>query len=371
MVGTAREPFTAGDLTLSAFPTTALTITNSTSAQNIQYDGSGQMLQLSSVAATKNVFWLQQIGDKRVSNATDVNYRINRWLGLNAEYRYTDRLLDHNLIRTGTTKSRDINSLSSHLNAGTFGFKLNPIKPLSISLDGTLGRNTMPETPVAPANYHNIRGRVQYRLKHLSLGATYRQVYNLNAPAPVVFTSTFGPPPFSYFASHSRDYSFNASFPVGNTFSLDVSYSKTHLDTFANLWAELPLPAPKSATIVSVPGYASEYISNLHTISILAKTMVGKRLTLYAGYNLTHDSGDGRAVQDLGIQNPAGEFLAGTQTFPMTYQAPLARLSVRITPKMQWNGGWEFYRYNQKFAFYSYQPYYRAQTGYTSLSFTF
>jgi hypothetical protein len=370
MLGTAREPFTAGDVVLSVFPTSRLTITNSTSAENVQYDGSGQMLQLSTVAATKNVFWLQQIDEKRVSDALDLNYRVTKWLGLNSEYRYTDRLLDNNLIRTGTTKSRDINSLSDHLNSGTFGFRLNPIKPLSINLDGTIGRTTLPETPIAPAHFHNIRGRVQYRMKHMNLSATYRQVYNLNAPAPVVFTSQFGPPPLSYFASHSRDYSFAASFPVRDTFWLDVSYSKTHLDTLANLWLEEPVK-PKSSTIVSVPGYLSEYISNLHSVSILAKAAVTKRVALYAGYSFTHDSGDGRGVQNLGIQDPAGSVLANTQTFPLTYQAPLARVSLKLTPRVQWNGGWQLYRYNQQFAFYNYQPYYRAQTGYSSLSFTF
>jgi hypothetical protein len=58
-------------------------------------------------------------------------------------------------------------------------------------------------------------------------------------------------------------------------------------------------------------------------------------------------------------------------TFPMTYQSPLARLSLKIAEKAQLNFGWEFYRYNQKFAYFGYQPYYRAQTGYTSLTFTF
>jgi hypothetical protein len=146
---------------------------------------------------------------------------------------------------------------------------------------------------------------------------------------------------------------------------LDVSYSKTHLDTLANLWVEEP--APGSATIISVPGYVSQYISNIHTVSIMARTSLKNRVTLYAGYNISRDTGDGRSVQDLGIQDPAAEFLAARQTFPLTYQAPLARLSFRITPKLQWNGGWEFYRYYQQFAFYGYQPYYRAQTGYTSL----
>ena len=367
--GSGREAFSAGDLSFSLFPTSRLTITNSTSAQNNLYDGTAQIFQPSTVAATKNVFWHRSMGSGRVSDSLDANYRVAKWLGLHAEYRYTDRWIDYNLIRTGTTNNKDLNSLSNHMHTATFGIQLKPLQPLSINLDAGIGRETSAETPVAPAHFHNLRGRVQYRRNRLMLVGTYRQLYNLNAPELVPFTTAYGPPPPSYYASHSRDYSFSSSYEISRDFSLDVSYSKTHLDSMANLWVEEPIA--NTATIISVPGYVSEYISNIHTVSIMTRMAPTKRVTLYAGYNITHDTGDGRNVQDLGITDPAAEFLAARQTFPMTYQAPMARLSISLSPKLRWNGGWEFYRYHQQFAFYRYQPYYRAQTGYTSLSFTF
>ena len=371
MIGNGRRPFSAGDLTLSFFPTGNLTIVNSTSAQADQSDGTGQMLQLYSVAATKNIFWFYHIDEGRVSDSLDANYRANRWLGFNAEYRYTDRWLDNNLIRSGTTNSKDVNFVSNHMNTGTFGFRLKPTQPLSINVDGTIGRDNYPETPVSPANFHNLRARVDYRVqKRLRFWASYRQMYNLNSP-PVgyafVTTAAYGPPPQAYYTSHSRDLSVTSSFTVSRNWSLDASYGKTHLDTFANLWAELPA----SATVVnSFPGYTSQYVSNIHTVSLMARTTI-QRGTFYAGYNFTRDTGDGRSVQNLGLQNVAAAYLAGLNTFPMTYQAPMARLSIKLTEKMRWNGGWEFYRYNQKFAYFGYMPYYRAQTGYTSLSWAF
>ena len=168
---------------------------------------------------------------------------------------------------------------------------------------------------------------------------------------------------------HSRDLSFSSSFTLSNHWSLDASYNKRHLDTFANLWSEQP--APNSVTIVSVPGYTSRYVSNLHTVSVMAKTNLRKRGTLYLGYNIAKDTGDGRSAQNLGFTDAAAAYMAGFNTFPMAYQAPLARLSIKVAPNLQWNAGWEFYRYNQKFAYFGYQPYFRAHTGYTSLSWTF
>jgi len=362
MPGAALQPFTAGDLTFSLFPTDRLTIVNSISATNDHIAGSGPMLQVNTSAATKSIFWYQDLGEKRVSDSLDANYRFTNWLGLNAEYRYTDRRLDNNLIRTGTTKSTDINTMSDHLNTGTLGFRIKPLQPVTINLDASLGIDNAPETPVSLAHYHNIKARVQYAKKRMRFGATYRQLYNLNAPVL-----------FAYYSSHSRDFSVNSSFEVHHNLSLDLSYSKTHLDTFADLYAELPTTPdwPKSGKIANVRGYVSQYISNIHTVSAIARTAIKDRATLYVGYNITRDTGDGRAAQNLLLQDPAAAYLALANTFPMTYQAPLARLSIKLSPKLRWNAGWEFYRYNQKFAYFAYQPYFRAQTGYTSLSFAF
>jgi hypothetical protein len=370
MMGNARWPFTAGDVTFSLFPTSNLTIVNSTSAEANRYDGGGQMLQVSSVAATKNIYWLYHMGEGRVSDSLDSNYRLNKWLGLNAEYRYTDRWLVNDLVRSGTTNSKDLNTLDDHMNTGTFGIRLRPAQPLSVNVDATVGRDSGAETPISPAHFHNIRARAEYRVqKRVRFAGTYRQIYNLNAPVGYSYTlnAAYGAPPAAYYASHSRDLSFNSSFTVNRNLSLDASYSKTHLDTLANLWAEIP---SSPTLVVSERGYVSQYVSNVHTVSLMARTTL-HRGTFYAGYNIARDTGDGRAVQNLGLQDPAASYLAGLNTFPMTYQAPMARLSIKITEKMRWNGGWEFYRYNQKFAYFGYMPYYRAQTGYTSLSWAF
>ena len=372
--GSARRPFSAGDFTISFFPTTRLTIVNSTSADNNRYDGANTPAFIqNNVAATKNVFWDYRIGDKRVSDSLDINYRVAKWLGLHTEYRYSARWLIDDLYRYGTTNNQSVNSLSNHLNAGTFGIRVKPVKPFSFDVDATLGRDNSTLTLIAPAHYTNIRARADYRQsRRLRFGLAYRQMYNLNAPETnyaASYIATYGPPPAAYFSSHSRTWSATSSLTLSNHWSLDMSYNKIHLDTFANLWTEQP--APNSVTIISVPGNFSRYISNIHNVSVMARTSIQKRATLYLGYNISKDTGDGRSVQNLGLTDPAASFLANANTFPMTYQAPMARLSLRVTPKLQWNGGWEFFRYNQKFAYFGYQPYYRAQTGYTSLSFAF
>jgi hypothetical protein len=374
MPGNAVNPFTAGDLTFSIFPIKKLTITSSTSVDSNRYDGRGREFRhLTNGTADINRYWIYHLGTGKVSDALDLNYTVNKWLGLNTEYRYTSRFIDNDLTRTGTTNSRDFNTISDHLNEGTVGIRLKPLQRLSISADGSLGRDNAAETPTSPAHFHNIRARADYRVTRLKFGMSYRQIYNLNAPLSVASASTgqlIVGAPLDYYASHSRDYSAHASFEADRHLSFDVTYDKAHLDTLANLWAELVPAGSKTITAVSVRGYTSEYISNLHTVSFNVRSTL-KRATLYAGYNISTDTGDGRSQQNLGLTNIASAYTATGTTFPLTYQFPQARLSIRLTPKLQWNGGWELYRYHQEFAYFGYQPYYRAHTGYTSLSLSF
>jgi hypothetical protein len=375
MPGTARHPFTAGDVSFSIFPTAELTIIHSTSVQNNRYDGTGNEFRLiTNGAAIINRYWTYHIASARVSDSLDMDYHVSKWLALNSEYRYTARWLDNNLIRTGTTNSRDINSAADHLNTGTFGFRVKPAKShLTFSANGTLGRDNAPENPTSQANFHNSRARLDYRAKRLRFALGYRQLYNLNAP-PSVYSASTGQltagAALDYYASHSRDISATATLNATRRVSFDASYTKAHLDTMANLWAELTPTGSTTLTTVSTRGYLSQYITNLHTVSLMVRTTFS-RGTFYAGYHISRDTGDGRSTQNLGLTNLAAADTASWSTFPMLYQAPMARLSVRLSPKMQWNGGWEFYRYNQEFAYYGYQPYYRAHTGYTSLSMTF
>jgi hypothetical protein len=60
--------------------------------------------------------------------------------------------------------------------------------------------------------------------------------------------------------------------------------------------------------------------------------------------------------------------LLAAQTFPLRYLSPSARLSIRITPKLRWNVGYQYYGYREDF---SAVQNYRAHTGYSSVSWSF
>ena len=77
------------------------------------------------------------------------------------------------------------------------------------------------------------------------------------------------------------------------------------------------------------------------------------------------------ALGSSAVADPVAAVLARAQTFPLSFQAPLARVSVKLSNKVRWNAGWEFYRYREDFNPLSVFEDYRAHTGYVSLLWAF
>jgi hypothetical protein len=73
----------------------------------------------------------------------------------------------------------------------------------------------------------------------------------------------------------------------------------------------------------------------------------------------------------LATTDPLQQVFLPVQTFPLSYQSPLVRLSVRLSPKMRWNAGWQLYNYHEDFGLFATYQNYHASTGYTSILWSF
>jgi hypothetical protein len=94
-----------------------------------------------------------------------------------------------------------------------------------------------------------------------------------------------------------------------------------------------------------------------------------KRLaTIYLGYSIVQDTGDGRGDPLGGGAGSNLPALEAAQTYPMQFQSPLARLSFRLSEKARVNVGYQ--RYGFRDDFHSQQDY-RSNTGYASLMWSF
>jgi hypothetical protein len=348
-LGNGQRPVATGNLNISLFPNSRLTITNSTSIYNVRTEGESAFVEFDNALQTANLLYFQYLGIRTIANETDANYQATQWLSVFGGYHYSDRLIRsiEQITVQGSPETVPFEQ-TNHLNSGVFGVRLRPVKPLTILVDGEIGRADRPFTPVSERDYHVLGARVQYRWKTLQLSGFTRENYNNNSVT------------LSAFSSHSRQYSFDASWAPRGWVSFDAGYSKLHLNTVGGI--------AYFANARFIQGEQSIYISNLHAGNLGLRFGLNKRADLYLGYTHVQDTGDGRSTPTgVGIGSALPVFQAA-QTFPLTFESPLARFSLRISEKIRWNLGYQYYGYHEEFFN---RDNYRAHTGYSSVLWSF
>lgn len=360
MAGNAQRPVVAGDFSASLFPTDKLTIVNNTAVHNTRIDGDAFVTQFNNGTGQATTLNFNFLGVRTVANSTDINYRLRNWIGFYAGYVFSDRQIRLEEAfaypQIAGSASSNLYEQSSRLNAERLGIRLRPVKPLTFNLEGEVGHASHPLATISDRNYHTLGGRVQYRTKKLQLSSQYREVYNENAPLNLL----------SY-SSRSRNASASASWAARDWFSIDASYTKLHLDTVGGLQFFAGTTGSQLQT-----GYDSIYVSNIHAANLGVRFSVRKRADLFLGYSITKDTGDGRSsAVPTGVSDPVQAQLSAFQTFPLTYESPMARISIRITPKVRWNAGYQFYDYSELFQLFAYSQNYHAHTGFTSILWSF
>jgi hypothetical protein len=347
--GDGTRPLSAGNLTLSLFPGSKLIATNQTSFHNTRMHGQGLYQEVNNATFGAELLEFQFLGIRAITNTTDVTYQASPWFAVSSGYRFSTRRIRSLQGRRFFDETLAIEAeQDNQLHSGLLGLRFRPAKPLSINLDAEIGRSNTPFFPISERNYHALGARVQYRARSLVLSALARTNYNTNSVS---------------LASHSsrgRNYALDASWIPRNWVALDASYSKIHLDTLSGI--------AYFASGALITGDRSIYISNIHLANAMAHFNLGPRVGLALGYSRVQDVGDGRDLPG-GTRGGATllPFLAA-QTFPLTFETPLARFSLRLHPKVRWNVGYQFYRYGEDF---STVQNYRAHTGYTSLLWSF
>ena len=345
-LGDARRPVATGNLNVSIFPTSKLTIVNATSLYNVRTSGDSEYLQFDNATHTATSLYFQYLGIRTAANETDIKYDFRQWFSLHAGYEYSNRKIS-STQQFATPNAANLFLQTDVLSSGNFGFHISPIKPLNIVVDEEIGRSNRPFTPKGDKNYNVLVGRVSYKLRKLQLTASSRSDYNDNS---VTVTA---------FSSHTRIYSGSGSWTPTRWFAVDATYAKTHVDTLGgiNFFAESQL----------LQNQLSYYVSNIHAGTLTARVSV-KRADLYIGYSHIQDVGDGRISPTSTIIGPSLTAFQTAQTFPLKFESPLVRLSFRVVERLRWNLGYQYFGYHETF---SLGENYIANTGYTSILWSF
>jgi len=348
LAGNATRPVTTAALNVISTPTERLTITNQTSFDQTRMSGNSVYGELSNSTLVFQQLDFQFLGLRRAGNQTDAVLRLFPWLDVTGGYHVNTRTIRsvRSPLPDGTQQTeRDEQSNTQH--AGIAGLRFRFPKRISLLLDTEQGTNDNPVYPVGDKSYHALNGRLQHKSRTLLLAASWRDNYNINQTA------------LSAFSARARVTTAEASWSPREWLSVDAAYSKLRTATAGGLAYFL------NQNLVT--GNASYYRSNLHSGNIYLRLNAGKYATVRVGYSHLQDAGDGRRSAGLGIGTSTGAFAAG-QTFPLTYSSPQLQLSVPMGTHIRWNAGWQMYRYGEVFAALRN---YRAQTGYTSLMWSF
>ena len=351
--GSGRRPFSSGNLTLTFAPSERFVLANHTAFHQVQMDGDSLYREVNNATQSAQQLRFQFLGIRNIVNNTDLNVRPLRQLGLFGGYHFADRRIRSVTgFSTGGFSDSDRHEQNNRLHAGVAGVRLQPVKPLAVILDGEIGRADRPFYPISERNYHALGARVQVRHKTLQLTAGARNFYNTNSVSL-----------FSH-SARARTYQADASWSPRRWFGFNAGYSKQHLDTLTGI--------AYFVGFQPMEGQNSLYISNIHAGNAGVRFNVKDRLDWFAGYSIIQDTGDGRTTMASPSQGGRpGELLpifVAAQTFPLRYQSPLARLSIRLHTKLRWNFGYQYYGYREDF--FTWQNY-RAHTGYTSLLWSF
>jgi hypothetical protein len=340
VTGAGARAVSAGSLTLNVFPAESVTITNHTAFHNTRMEGRNAYNELFSgfpiPIRTAN---FDLLGIRLITNATEITWRPVSWAMLFSGYQHSDREIRSREVVEGQAPALEATQ-TNKLNSGIIGVRLKPMPPVSLNLDAEIGRADRPFYPVSERNYHALGARAQYKSRTFLLSAATRTHYN-TTPATIVAHS-----------SKSRNYFFDASWTPGGWLSFDAGYSKLHLDTISGIAYFVRSQLTRDV---------SSYITNLHTANASVRVGIRNRVDLFGGYHYVRDRADGRTT-------PGADPFRAAQVFPLSYQSPLARISVRLHNKLRVNMGWQFYRYDERYASLAD---FRAHTGFASLAWSF
>jgi hypothetical protein len=344
--GQARRPVLAADLNLSVFPTERLTFVNNTAVHSTRIDGDGTFREFNNATGGDALVNFRYFGIRNVTNSTEANFRASKWASVYAGYRFSARHIRYITAFDIPPFGGDRNAFEqeNQVHSGLAGLRLQVIRGLRLNLDAEVGRADRPFTGISERNYHALGGRAQYRAGALLLSAAYRQNYNFNSVS------------LAAHSSKSRTYSADASWAPRGWLAFDAGYSKLHLDTVSGL------AYFAAGELLRNQGY---YRSEIHAGNLGVRVATGRRLEWYAGYSVTRDNPPAAPPLYPAASTPA---LLLFQVYPMRYESPLARLSVRLHERLRWNAGYQFYHYRDDTA--AFQNY-RAHTGFTSLLWSF
>jgi hypothetical protein len=361
--GETKRPSSIGDIGVTFLATNKFRISNTFRFDNFRINGEEPLLDVLRqrtfagvplATVTTSSFFARTTKYRRFMNTIEADYQFSSAYSVHAGYRFTDRHIElAHLDRTTTLATRS-ETVDNQTHAAIFGLKARPVKAWTIYFDGEHGNADSVFTRLANNDFTNLRLRNRVNVNgQLTLNFSVITKDNTN-PADVITSPNvpFGTPPGALDVNvKSRHFTSSVDWTPNGKFSLSSGYTHMRLTSIAGIL--LPISGQRRVG-------ESQYFSRDNFFFFNAFVKPTPRVTFYAGYHINKDGGQGDRV------SPSNVILI--DSYPMSFQSPEARVTVRLNRVLDWNVGYTYYNY--KDTFFPVQNYH-AHLPYTSLRIYF
>ena len=361
--GTTRRPNGVGDIGLTFYATDKLTISETFRVNNFRTNG-GEVLS-EAIFKTKNtlsgetplptvlsdLLSLRSVGYRQFLNTIEADYKFSKRFVAHVGYRHGERRLVLGAV-TNVAVGKDY-ALAPEVernktNAVFAGFKAAPISIWKVYFDAEHGTADNAFTRLANYDYTNFRVRTNIKPTRTLLINASLVTKNNNNPSLSLDQST---PTGLGVDVKSRVFSTWVDWTPPGRLALSGGYTRTQIDTRADIIFFLSGVQQNGTSL---------YFMRDNSFFFNTRIQVVPRATLFVGYRINDDTGQGDRVSASPTQL--------LSSYPLRFQSPEAKLKIKIFEKVEWNAGWQYFGYKEKF--FSNQNY-RAHTAYTSIRIGF
>ncbi len=350
--GNSKRPNTLGDLGVTYLATEKLRLSNTFRVETFQingdvlYNGEFRITQangtvLAPLLPTGRANELTKY--RKIQNTVEGDYEFNQRYSVHFGYRYGNRRIErffsgNNLANNGapplaSTSEEEVN----HTNTFLGGAKATPTKGWTMYLDVERGTADNVFTRTGNYDFTNVRARSRYQVgSNFRFNLAFIAKNNAN-PSEIdrngisVSLANFG------VEVKSRVFSSSLSWTAKNNLSFDGGYTYN----WQNNQAVIEYAFGPGVPNAGIRGQSLYFVRN-HFFYVESVFQPVPRATLYTAYRVNKDTGQGDR-----ISVPAIGTGVLVQSYPNSFQSPEVRLAIRISRRVDWNVGYQYYNYNE------------------------
>jgi hypothetical protein len=370
-----ERPNTIGDVGVTWLATRKLRISNTFRVEDFEINGLGSFNDFFSLTrpitgGTRtdtvgfNNLPANTITDyRKYQNTIEGDYAFNARNSIHLGYRYGHRRIESsfsgfNFGSNGsipppvpsTSNAEETNNTHTILG----GFKSRVTNNWTIWFDGEHGTADNVFFRIGNYDYTYLRAKTKYLLTNkLSINLAVITRDNAN-PSEIAGVSLedFGVSVKSRVFTSAVDWTVNPRLSVNAGYNYNWINSNAVVNYFFNG--------------VNHPEGRSLYFLRNNFFFVDTVSQITPRATLYVGYRINKDNGQGNRVSD-----PTGNPGFLVTSYPMSFQSPEGRLAIRLHRRLDWNVGYQYYNYNESVLVGPRPQNYHAHLPYTSLRFYF